>query len=252
MDLEIAGRVALVGGATSGIGRAIAAALVAEGATVVVSARDDARTAQAATELGAAGHVAWDTADVAGADAVVDAVERDHGPVDLLITNTGGPPIGPDPLSFDDAQWADAQRHLVRAPMALLRRVLPGMRERGFGRVVNVASTAVREPLPQLVLSNAERSAALGAFKTLALHVAGDGVTINTLLTGAIATPRIAAAHGGSMEEAQRAAATSIPAGRLGRPEEMAAAAAFLCSTQAAYITGAAIPVDGGRLRGVW
>ena len=253
MDLGIDGKVALVGGASAGIGRAIAAALVAEGATVVVSSRDPERTATAAREIGAAGHAAWSTADVddAAVDALIGGIEERHGPVEILVTNTGGPPIGDDPLGFDDAAWEDAHRHLVRAPMALLRRVLPGMRERGWGRVVNVASTSVREPLANLMLSNAERSAALGAFKTLALEVAGDGVTLNTLLTGSIATRRMAAAHG-SAEAAEEHARTAVPAGRMGTPEEMAAVAAFLCSRQAAYVTGTAIPVDGGRLRGVW
>jgi 3-oxoacyl-[acyl-carrier protein] reductase len=125
------------------------------------------------------------------------------------------------------------------------------MRERGWGRIVNVVSTSPREPIPSLMLSNAERAAALAAFKTLAREVAADGVTLNSLLTGRIATDRLAAMHGGSLEAAERAARADVPAARLGRPEEMGAAAAFLCSEQAAYITGVALPVDGGMLRGV-
>jgi 3-oxoacyl-[acyl-carrier protein] reductase len=249
MDLGIAGRTAIVGGASAGIGRAIAAALVAEGVQVVLSSRDPERTAAAAEEVGAAAGIAWDTSDVSGADRLVDAAEAAVGPIDIVVVNTGVPPADPDPLSFGDEQWEEAHRNLVRSPLALLRRTLPGMRDRGWGRVVGVASTSVREPLPALVLSNAERSAALAAFKTLSREVAGDGVTINTLLTGRIATRRMEAIHG-SMEEAERAAADAVPAGRLGRPEEMAAAAAFLCSDRAAYITGAALPVDGGLLRG--
>ena len=250
MDLGITGRTAIVGGASAGIGRAIAAALVAEGVQVVLSSRDPERTRAAADEVGAAAGIAWDTGDVAGADRLVDAAEAAVGPIDIVVVNTGGPPSGPDPLAFDDEQWEDAHRHLVRSPMALLRRVVPGMRERGWGRVVGVASTSVREPLPAIVLSNAERSATLAAFKTLAREVAGDGVTINTLLTGRIATRRMSAIHG-SLDAAEAAAARDVPAGRLGRPEEMAAAAAFLCSAHAAYVTGAALPVDGGLLRGV-
>lgn len=249
MDLGIAGRTAIVGGASAGIGRAIAEALVAEGVAVVLSSRDPGRTAAAADAVGAAAGIAWDTSDVAGADRLVDAAEAAVGPVDIVVVNTGGPPAGPDPLAFDDAQWEEAHRHLVRAPMALLRRTLPGMRERRWGRVVGVASTSVREPIGTLVLSNAERSAALAAFKTLAREVARDGVTINTLLTGRIATRRIEAVYG-SMEEAEARAREAVPAGRLGRPEEMASAAAFLCSERAAYVTGAALPVDGGFLRG--
>jgi 3-oxoacyl-[acyl-carrier protein] reductase len=250
MDLGISGRVALVGGATQGIGRAVAEVLVAEGARVVVTARDEERTAGVAREIGAEAGFGWDTGDIDAAGRLVERVQERVGQVDILVTNTGGPPAGPDPLGFTDAQWVQAHRHLVLGPLALLRRVLPGMRERGWGRVVGIASTSVREPLAYLMLSNAERSGALAAFKTLALHVAGDGVTINTLLTGRIATARIASLYG-SMEQAESAAADAVPAGRLGRPEEMGWAAAFLCSDRAAYITGTAIAVDGGVLRGI-
>jgi 3-oxoacyl-[acyl-carrier protein] reductase len=170
--------------------------------------------------------------------------------VDILVTNTGGPPAGPDPLSFSTGQWEQAHRTLVLAPMTLLRLVVPGMRDRGWGRVVAIASTTVREPIEALILSNAERSAQLAAYKTVAREVARDGVTINSLLTGSIATERMASLAG-SMEAAEAGAAATVPAGRLGRPEEMAWAAAFLCSDRAAYITGTAIAVDGGALRGI-
>jgi 3-oxoacyl-[acyl-carrier protein] reductase len=250
MDLGISGRVALVGGATRGIGRAVAEALVDEGARVVITTRDEQRTASVAAEIGAEAGFGWDSDDIEGAAGLVDRVRERVGAVDILVTNTGGPPAGPDPLAFTDAQWEEAHRRLVLAPLALLRRVLPGMRERRWGRVVGIASTSVREPLGVLMLSNAERSAALAAYKTLALQVAREGVTINTLLTGQIATARIAGLYG-SMAAAEAAAADAVPAGRLGRPEEMAWAAAFLCSDRAAYITGTAIAVDGGVLRGI-
>jgi len=250
MDLGISGRVALVGGAAQGIGRAVAEALVAEGARVVVTARDEGRSAGVAAEIGAEAGFGWDTGDLDAAGSLVDRVQERVGPVDILVTNTGGPPPGPDALAFTDAQWEEAHRHLVLAPLALLRRVLPGMRERRWGRVVGIGSTSVREPLDFLMLSNAERSAALAAYKTLALQVAKDGVTINTLLTGQIGTARIVGLYG-SMDAAEAAAAGAIPAGRLGRPEEMGWAAAFLCSDRAAYITGTAIAVDGGVLRGI-
>ncbi len=249
MELGLAGRVALVGGASRGIGRAVAQALSAEGARVVITARDADRTAAVASEIGAAAGMAWDSDDLDGAPALIARVTEEVGPVDILVTNTGGPPAGPDPLAMSVEQWELAHRTLVLAPMTLLRLVLPGMRERGWGRVVGIASISVREPIPALVLSNAERSAALAAFKTLAAQVARDGVTINTLLTGHIATER-AVSLAGSIEAAVAGAARTVPAGRLGRPEEMAWAAAFLCSDRAAYITGAALPVDGGILRG--
>jgi 3-oxoacyl-[acyl-carrier protein] reductase len=250
VDLGIQGRVALVGGATQGIGRAVAEELVVEGARVVVTARDPGRTAQVASAIGAAAGFGWDTADLDGAPALVARVTEEVGPVDILVTNTGGPPADPDPLAPSTEQWEHAHRTLVLAPMTLLRLVLPGMRRRRWGRVVGIASTSVREPIPSLVLSNAERSAALAAYKTLAGEVAGDGVTINTLLTGWIATER-AVSLAGTMAAAEAYAAETVPAGRLGRPEEMAWAAAFLCSERAAYITGTALAVDGGALRGI-
>jgi 3-oxoacyl-[acyl-carrier protein] reductase len=250
MDLAITDRVALVGGATQGIGRAVAEALVAEGGRVVVTARSDQRTASVAGEIGAEAGFGWDTSDPDAAARLVDRVEERVGPVDILVTNTGGPPAGPDPLGFSDEQWEQSHRNLVLAPMALLRRVLPGMRERRWGRVVGISSTSAREPLASLILSNAQRSAALATYKTLALEVAANGVTINTLLLGQIATERIASLYG-SMEAAEAAAMSAVPAGRLGLPEELGWIAAFLCSDRAAYITGTAIPVDGGMLRAI-
>ena len=170
-----------------------------------------------------------DSADLDGAPVLVDEVEERLGPLEILVTNTGGPPPGPDPLGFTREQWEDAYRTLVLAPMALIERALPGMRERGFGRIVNVASSSVREPIPILMLSNVHRSGLLAGFKTLARAVAADGVTINSVLPGRIATDRLAE-NFGSLEAAEEVAKTTIPAGRLGTVEEFAAVAAFLCS----------------------
>ncbi|HET9125187.1 MAG TPA: SDR family oxidoreductase [Solirubrobacteraceae bacterium] len=250
MDLGISGRVALVGGATRGIGLAIAQELIAEGVRVVITARDSARTEAVAAEIGAAAGIGWDSGDLDAAPALTRRVSAEIGPVDILITNTGGPPSGPDPLGFPAEAWRTAHRSLVESPMTLLGLLVPGMRERGWGRVVGIASTSVREPIETLTLSNAERSAVLAAYKTVARAVAGDGVTVNTLLPGQIATERMSELHG-SIEAAEAAAAQRIPARRLGRPQEMAAAAAFLCSDRAAYITGAALAVDGGLLRSI-
>ena len=249
MNLGIEGRVALVGGASQGIGRAVAEALVAEGVHVVITARDQARVSQVAEEIGAVAGIAWDSADLDGAPDLLARVGQLAGGVDILVTNTGGPPANPDPLAFSAEQWELAHRTLLLSPLTLIRLVMPGMRERKWGRIVGIASTTVREPMQPLVLSNAERSGTLAAYKTIAREVAGDGVTINTLLTGSIATERVASLAG-SIEAAERYASETVPVGRLGRPEEMGWAAAFLCSERAAYITGAAIPVDGGALQG--
>ena len=153
-------------------------------------------------------------------------------------------------LGFTQEQWEGAHRSLVLAPLALIGAVMPGMRERGWGRILNVASTSVREPIPAIMLSNTERAGVLAAFKTIARQVAGDGVTLNTLLTGQILTDRLVGLAG-SVEAAQANARAKVPAGRPGTVEEFAAVAAFLCGEPASYVTGAAIPVDGGMLQGV-
>jgi len=249
MDLGIGGKVALVTGASQGIGRAIAAELAREGARVAISSRSREKIDAAAAEIGATGFV-LDSADLDAIDGVVAEVEGALGPVDILVCNTGGPPGSPDPLSFSREQWEAAYRTLVLAPIALIERVLPGMRERGFGRILNVASTSVREPIGSLMLSNAHRASMITAFKTIARSVAGDGVTLNTILPGSIATDR-AYSLAGSREEAEANAAKTIPARRMGRPEEMAAAAAFFCSAGASYVTGETLAVDGGMTRSI-
>jgi 3-oxoacyl-[acyl-carrier protein] reductase len=249
VELGLKGRVALVTGASKGIGLGIAKALAAEGAQVAVSSRSQERIEAAAAAIGARAYV-HDSADLDAAGPLVDSVEADLGSLDVLVTNTGGPPPGEDPAGFTREEWEAAYRDLVLAPTALIERALPGMRQRGFGRIVNVSSSAVREPIPVLMLSNVHRSGMLAGFKTLARAVAGDGVTLNTLLPGRIDTDRVAQSHG-SREAAAEAARQEVPAGRLGKPGEMGAAAAFLCSEQAGYITGVALLVDGGLTRSV-
>jgi 3-oxoacyl-[acyl-carrier protein] reductase len=250
MDLGMDGRAALVTGASSGIGSGIAAALVAEGARVAVTSRSKERISAAAGAIGATGLV-WDSSDLDAVPGLVASVEEAlGGPVDVLVCNTGGPPAGPDPLAFSQEDWEAAHRSFVLGPMALVRAVLPGMRERGWGRILNVGSTSVREPLPHLILSNAERSAALAAFKTLAREVAGDGVTLNTVLPGRILTGRLISLAG-SAEAAEASARATVPAARAGRVEEIAAVAAFLCSDRASYVTGVALAVDGGMLHSI-
>ena len=250
MDLGLQGRVALVSGASQGLGRAIAAELAAEGATVAISSRSREKVEAAAAEIGATGFV-WDTDDVDGAGRLLDEVADALGPVDVLVCNTGGPPAAADPLGFPRADWEAAYRSLVLAPMALVEHALPGMRERGWGRILNVVSISVREPLPSLMLSNVHRAGMVTGFKTIARKVARDGVTLNSLLPGRFATARIADTSGG-MDAAQEAARESVPAGRLGEPAEFAAAAAFLCSARAGYITGETLAVDGGITQSVF
>jgi 3-oxoacyl-[acyl-carrier protein] reductase len=247
MDLGLEGRVALVTGASQGIGLAIARALGAEGARVAVSSRSPERIEAAAGQIGARAYV-HDTNDLDGASALVGSVREDLGPVEILVVNTGGPPGG-EPLDFTRDQWRAAHSELMLGPMALIEAALPAMRERGFGRILNISSTAAREPIPALMLSSAHRSGMLATFRTLAAKLAADGVTLNTILPGRIATDRQAALFG-SLEEAEEAARDQVPAGRLGRVEEIAAAAAFLCSEPASYVTAQALAVDGGLMKG--
>ncbi len=250
MDLGLKGRVALVTGASKGIGRAIAATLAEEGAGVAIASRSRENIDAAGSEIGAMGFV-WDSTDLDGVAKLVGDVESSlRGPVEVLVCNTGGPPAGADPLGFATAEWEAAHRSLVLSPMALVGAVLPAMRERGWGRIVNVASSSVREPIPHLMLSNAERSAAMAAFKTLAREVAADGVTLNTVLPGRILTDR-AISMAGSEQAVKDAAAQQVPAQRPGTAREFAAVAAFLCSERASYATGASVPVDGGLLRSI-
>ena len=246
MDLGLQNRVALVTAASSGIGFGIAQALAAEGASVAVSSRSRERIEQAAQKIGARPYV-FDSMELDAAPGLIDAVEADLGPLSVLVTNTGGP-SGGDPLKFTRDQWEDAYRELVLSPMALIEHAAPGMRERGFGRILSVSSSSAREPIPALLLSTAHRSALLATFKLLAGRLAPDGVTLNTILPGRFGTDRLVEVYG-SLDAAEEAARSDVPIGRLGTIEEIGAAAAFLCSQRASYVTGVALPVDGGLLR---
>ena len=245
MDLGLKGRVALVTGGSRGIGFGIARGLAAEGARVAIAARDEAGVREAAESSGGFGRP-FDSEDLDAVAGLVDAVEAELGPIDVYIANTGGPPGGDDPLGYTREQWEAAHRTLVLSPMTFLERLLPGMRERGWGRVVAISSMAVREPIRNLQLSNSHRPGLIAAFKVLARDAAGDGVTLNSVLPGRIATERIFGTAPGGREAAEAAARETIPAGRLGTVEELAAAAVFLCSAPASYITGTTLLVDGG------
>jgi 3-oxoacyl-[acyl-carrier protein] reductase len=248
MDLGIEGKVALVMGASRGIGRGIAAALAREGARVAISSRSAVALAEAAGEIG--GQVQPFVADTTDLDRLARLpleVAEAFGSVDILVTNTGGPPPG-GALDHGFEEWEQAYRSLVLAPRILAGAVVPGMQGQGWGRIVNVGSTTTIELNPALGLSNAHRMATVGFLKTLAREVAGDGITVNTVATGRFATARMAEL-GGSMEQVEAAAREEVPTGRLGTVEEYGDLVAFLCSERAAYITGAVIPIDGGLMR---
>jgi 3-oxoacyl-[acyl-carrier protein] reductase len=248
MDLGIEGRPALVMGASKGIGRAIAESLAREGARVAIASRSAERIEAAASEIeGEVIGFAADSGDLERLRSLPAEVGERIGPVEILVLNTGGPPLG-GALDNPDEEWEAAYRTLVLAPRVLCEATLPAMRERGWGRIVSVASSSVREPIPHLTLSNAHRMATVGFLKTLAGEVAGDGITVNTVATGRFATDRLAS-NFGSWEEMERNAPEGVPAGRLGQPQEYGDLVAFVASERAAYLTGTVIPLDGGLLR---
>ncbi len=248
MNLGLEGRTALVMGASRGIGRAIAAALASEGAKVAIASRSLEKLEEARAAIGeAATPFVADAADLDRLTNLPAEVEAKLGPLSILVTNTGGPPFG-GALDHELDDWQTAYRSLVLAPRVLAGAVVPGMRERGWGRIVNVGSSSTREPIDGLNLSNSHRMAAVGFLKTLSREVAADGVTVNTVATGRFATARLID-NAGSLEAAEAAARSEVPSGRLGQPEEYGDLVAFLCSERAAYITGTVIPIDGGLLR---
>jgi 3-oxoacyl-[acyl-carrier protein] reductase len=247
MDLALAGRRALVTGASSGLGLGCAQALAAEGASVVIAARSADRLATAASTI--VGDVHMCVADLANADAisllVAQANER-LGGVDIVIANAGGPPAGTFADTDLDAYPAALQLNLL-SMIALCKATVPDMRERGWGRVVAITSIAVREPIDRLILSNTARAGLTGFLKTLAREVAADGVTVNSLQPGLHLTDRLAGIYGGDVSEL----VASIPARALGTADDFGRVAAFLCSESAKFITGVALPIDGGASHGL-
>ena len=260
MDLGLTGKVALVAASSRGLGRAVAEELAREGVRLVMCARGDNdlnRTRDhIASDIGSQPiAVAADLTDPEGVRRVTDAAVEAFGQVDILVTNTGGPPSGPFEAHTPEA-WRTAVAQNLESVLNLTRAVLPGMRERGWGRIVNVTSIAVKQPVDGLILSNSVRAAVTGFARTLANEVARDGVTVNNVMPGYTRTARldwlagqIAAREGIDREAAFDRWASEIPAGRVGDPAEFAALVTFLASERASYITGTSIPVDGGWIR---
>ena len=260
MDLGLEGKAALVTAASKGLGRAIATELAREGARVVISSRDEGSLAATASgvreETGAeVEYRAADLTQAADIEALVaHAVDR-FGGIDILINNTGGPPTGRF-ADLDDEAWDLAFRQIILSLVRCVRGVLPSMRERGGGRIVNVASSSIKQPIDDLLLSNTFRAGLAGLAKSLSLELAPDGILVNTLGPGRILTGRTesvdagqAESRGVGVEQVREEFAARIPLGRYGTPEEFARVAAFLASPANSYVTGQAVLVDGGLVR---
>ena len=260
MDLGLKNKVALVAAASRGLGRAVAEELAAEGASLVLCARNAqmlTETSDAITRNSGA-HVLAVPADVAvvsDVTRVVDSGIERFGRIDILVTNAGGPPAG----NFEHVtreQWEVATRLTLYSAIELARHVLPGMKERRWGRILNITSIAVKQPVENLILSNSLRAGVTGFARTLANEVAALGITVNNILPGYTRTERVeelaammAAKEGISSAEFKARWEQEIPMKRLGEPREFAALAAFLVSERASYITGTSIQVDGGWIR---
>ena len=257
MDLGLNGRRALVSAASKGLGRACAAALAGEGASVFISSRSEGQLEKSAQEIGAAGWLAGDVSEPALPQRLVDAAVARMGGLDILVCNAGGPPPGTF-LSTDLDAWDRGYQLTLMSTVRLIKAALPHIQRSDQGRIVILTSTSVREPIPNIMLSNAFRSAVTAAAKTMSGELIPMGITVNTIQPGRILTDRIleldgmvAKQEGISREEATERSVKAIPAGRLGRVEEFGAACAFLCSAQASYITGQNLAIDGGLLKGV-
>lgn len=260
MDLGLRGRVALVTGSSRGLGRAVAEELAREGCALVICSRTAESIEAAAQEIsGATGAdvlaVAADLTNPPDIERLLRAARDRFGRIDVLVTNTGGPPAGPFESHSPEA-WQQAVAQLLESVVNLVRGALPQMKQRQWGRIVNITSIAVKQPVDGLILSNAVRAAVTGFARTLANEVAPFGVTVNNVMPGYTRTERLvqlaehnAQASGTSVEDAYMAWERQIPMQRLGEPEELAALVAFLASQRASYITGTSIPVDGGWIR---
>jgi 3-oxoacyl-[acyl-carrier protein] reductase len=258
MDLGLKGKTALVLGGGGGLGRAIAKSIVAEGAKVAVAGIGSTSLDATLSELHSIGgsgvSVVWDLADLSVIGTNIARIEDELGPVDILINNTGGPPAS-TAAGQDTALWAKQFQAMVLSVIAITDRVLPGMKARGWGRIITSTSSGIIAPIPNLAISNALRMSLVGWSKTLAREVAKDGITANIIVPGRIATARVATLdsarakrEGRSVEEVAAESAATIPLGRYGKPEEYADVVTFLASTRAAYITGSVIRVDGGMI----
>ncbi|HMJ74396.1 MAG TPA: SDR family oxidoreductase [Iamia sp.] len=250
MDLGLSGKTAAVAGASAGLGLAAARALAAEGVTVAICGRDQTRIEEAAAGIGpTAVPIVADVSTTDGATAFVEEAIAALGRVDILVPNAGGPPAGTFATTPLDAYIPALQLNLL-STVAMCHAAVPAMAERGWGRVVAITSASVRQPIPTLILSNTARAGVTAFLKTLSLEVAARGVTVNSVQPGIHITDRFRQLYGDD-EDAVAAVAENIPVQTVGRPDDFGEVVAFLCSSAARFVTGAALPVDGGASRGL-
>ncbi len=261
MDLGIKGKVALVLASSRGLGQAMAVSLAKEGVKVAVTGRNPEGLKKSVEMIEAVGGTAlalsWDLSDLSVIDSLVTRVEQELGPIDILINNTGGPP--PTPAAGQDpALWQKCFNDMVLSLISITDRVLPGMRQRKWGRIVTSTTSGAIAPIKNLAISNTLRAALLAWSKTLATEVASEGVTVNVIMPGRVATDRLkqldearAAREGISFDAVVQASLRQIPSGRYGDPQEYGDAAAFLCSQNASFITGTVTRVDGGQVQAI-
>ena len=255
MDLGIRDRVALITGASSGLGRACALALAREGARIAVAARRKEVLEEVAREARSAGApdaraFTVDLSDARSIDVLIRDAADAFGGVDIFVANSGGPKPGTFTQTAP-SDWDEAYRGVLRSMLQLVDGVLPGMRERRWGRIVALTSTSVKQPIATLALSNMFRTALVAALKTIAGEVAKDGVIVNAIATGRVETDRLRSLYGNDDAQLRRAG-TEVPIGRVAQPEEFAPLVAFLCGEPARYITGQTIAIDGGLVAGIF
>lgn len=247
MDLGIAGRKAAVAGASAGLGLNTARALIEAGVEVAICGRDGVRVQAAADDLGPlATPIVADVGTPEGATKFVERAVSELDGLDILVSNAGGPPVGNFESTALDAYTEALQLNLLSV-VAMCKAAVPGMRAQGWGRVLAITSISVRQPIGSLILSNTARAGATGFLKTLSTEIAADGVTVNSIQPGVHLTDRLSQLHPGVVEDL----AKGVPAGELGDPRDFGRVAAFLCSEHARFITGAAVPVDGGQYQGL-
>jgi len=253
MDFGLAGKNALIMASSKGLGKAVALELAKEGTNVFLCSRSEADLKSAALEIGSVsykdvGYAVGDVSTKEGRNHILAEAKSKLASVDILVTNSGGPPFGTFE-EHDDEAWENAYRLLLESTVGMIRGVLPDMKAKSWGRIITITSQAVKQPVAGLILSNSVRTAIVGLVKTLSLELGPNNITVNNVMPGYTETERLESLM--QKNPALKKITSEIPLGRIGQPNEFAAAVAFLASERASYITGISLPVDGGWIQGI-